>query len=86
METVLFEGTVRDAWKCEHTYPHSEVVELEYKLPPEEHCDVYDVDFNEETGQVEKSFREIVDTGWLHIDLPTYCGLKLGDKIKIVKE
>lgn len=82
MTKVLFEGIVRDSWKSNTTDPASEVIELEYNIPPM--C-VYDVVYNEYTERREKTLAYIHDKGWIQITLPTYNGLTKGDKIQIIK-
>lgn len=81
-DTVLFEGTVMDAWKSNTTSPPSEVIDLNYPLEP---IDIINVEYNEETGEVERNHVGVSDHGWIQISLPTFNGLKPGDKVKVVK-
>lgn len=81
-DTVLFEGTVMDAYESHISDTPSEVIYLNYPLPP---IDVINVEYNEETGEVEEHFAGVNDKGWIQIALPTFHGLKPGDKIKVVK-
>lgn len=81
-DTVLFEGTVDFAWEFDWTDPHSEVINLEYPLPP---INTYKIEYNEEIGEVEEHFDGVSDFGRMEITLPVFHGLKPGDKIKVVK-
>jgi uncharacterized membrane protein len=80
--TVLFEGVVMDAYQSDITDPPSEVVYINYPLDP---CDIIGISYNEETGEVEEKRVGVNDKGWIQIHLPTFKGLKAGDKIQIIK-
>lgn len=81
--TVLFEGTVMDAYESDLDFENlHEVININYPLPP---INTYKIEYNEETGEVEKHFDGISDTGWIQIILPVFNGLKPGDKIKVIK-
>lgn len=81
-DMVLFEGTVMDVWESHSTDPTSEVVCVKYPLEP---IDIINVEYNEETGGVEESLAGVNDFGLMQLILPTFNGLKTGDKIKITK-
>jgi hypothetical protein len=79
---ILFEGTVIDSWKSNSTDPSSEVIDLNYTVQP---FGVYDIVYNEQTREAEKTLAYVDDKGWTQITLPTYHGLKAGDKIQVIK-
>lgn len=80
--TVLFEGTVMDVYESHINDQPSEVVYLKYPLEP---INVINVEYNEETGKVEENLIGVNDFGWIQIILPTFNGVKTGDKIKVIK-
>jgi hypothetical protein len=80
--TVLFEGTVMDAYESDITDPHSEIVYINYPLDP---CNIIEVFYNEEIGEVEEKITSVNNQGWIQIILPTVKGIKPGDKIQIIK-
>lgn len=80
--TVLFEGIVSDAWESHISDPPSEAIYLKYPLDP---INVINVEYNEETGEVEENLVGVNDFGLIQVILPTFNRLKPGDKIKIVK-
>jgi hypothetical protein len=82
MEKILFEGVVMDARKTLTTFPPSEVIDINYEVEP---CNVYDITYNERTGQTEQKLAYVDNKGWVQICLPVFNGLKPGDKIRIVK-
>lgn len=79
---ILFEGIVMDAYRSYISDPPSEAIYLKYPLKP---INLINVEYNEETGEVEEKFAGVNDFGWIQIILPTFNGLKPGDKIKVVK-
>jgi hypothetical protein len=81
-ENVLFEGTVMFSHVSHTTEPPSEVIDVNYELPP---MPVYDLVYNENTGMCDEKLVYLDDKGWTQITLPKYNGLKTGDKIKIIK-
>jgi len=80
--TILFEGTITDAWESYITDPPSEVITLSYPVEP---YSVVGVEFDENDDEIYETKKTIIYEGCCGITLPVFNGLKPGDKIRIIK-